>query len=190
MTTRLLVASIVMFTATLAAAPTQDDPVMSVEVSGGVYVVAARFSVPEPAGVVREVLTDYASIPRFMPDVRTSAVIERQEGYARVEQETVSKFMLFSKRVHLVLDVDEGAGVIRFRDRCKRSFLHYEGAWTISDQGGRTEITYELNAQPAFSVPEFVLRKLLNRDARAMIARLRAEVSSRATPPSSTLSPR
>jgi len=177
---RFLVTSVVVIATTLVAhAATPDEPVVSVRETGGTYVVEARFSVAAPASVVREVLTDYASIPRFMPGVRTSEVLEREEGYARVEQEAVSKFMMFSKRVHLVLDVDEDGQVIRFRDRCKKSFERYEGAWTISEHNGRTEIAYELTAQPAFSVPEFVLRKLLNRDARLMIDGLRNEVGVR-----------
>lgn len=188
MITRLLVTSVAFFAATLVAnAVTQDHPVVSVRETGGTYIVEARFSVSAPASIVRGVLTDYANIPRFMPDVRMSEVLEREDGYARVEQEAISKFMLFSKRVHLVLDVDEGAGLIRFRDRCKRSFEKYEGAWTISEQAGRTQVSYALNARPAFSVPAFVLRKLLNRDARVMIERLRAEIGSRAMSHSTTV---
>ena len=191
MNTRLLVTSAAIFAATLVAgAATQDDPVVSVRETGGTYSVEARFSVPEPASIVRNVLTDYANIPRFMPHVRTSEVLEREDGYALVEQEAISQFMLFSKRVHLVLDVDESAGVIRFRDRCKKSFVRYEGVWTIREQSGTTDITYELDAQPAFSVPEFVLRKLLNRDARVMIGRLRTEIRSRATSGSSAATSR
>lgn len=178
---RLFAASVVIAASMLVAgAAAQDDAAVSVREHSGAYIVEARFNVPEPAPIVRGVLTDYANIPRFMPDVRSSEVLEREDGYARVEQEAISRFMLFSKRVHFVLDVDEGADVIRFRDRCKRSFVKYEGAWTIAELEGRTEITYELNAQPAFSVPEFVLRKLLTRDARSMIDGLRAEISSRA----------
>ena len=88
---------------------------------------------PQPASVALTVLTDYEQIPRFMPDVRTSPVIERGDDYAVVEQEAVAKFMLFSKRIHLVLEVQEHAGTIRFRDRCGKSFKRYEGAWTVSD---------------------------------------------------------
>jgi ribosome-associated toxin RatA of RatAB toxin-antitoxin module len=177
---RLLVTTVVVIVTTMVAhALTQDEPIVAVRETSGTYVVEARFGVAAPASVVREVLTDYASIPRFMPGVRTSEVLQRDEGYARVEQEAVSKFMMFSKRVHLVLDVDEGGEVIRFRDRCKKSFEKYEGAWRISERDGRTVIAYELSAQPAFSVPDFVLRKLLNRDARAMIDRLRMEIEAR-----------
>jgi carbon monoxide dehydrogenase subunit G len=180
MTARLLVTSVVIAAATLVArAAPHDEPTISVRETSGTYLVEARFSVAAPAAVVREVLTDYGNIPRFMPGVRTSEVVARDEGYARVEQEAISKFMMFSKRVHLVLDVDERANVIRFRDRCKKSFETYEGAWTLNEHDGRTEIAYELTAQPAFGVPEFVLRKLLNRDARAMIDGLRNEIGAR-----------
>jgi carbon monoxide dehydrogenase subunit G len=166
--------------ALMMAVAAADAPAISVEETGGAYTVAARFTVDASDAVVREVLTDYAGIPRFMPGVRSSEVLERQTGYARVQQEAESKYMMFSKRVHLVLDVEEGEGVIRFRDRCNRSFALYEGTWTIARRGPATELRYELTAQPAFSVPGFVLRKLLNRDAGVMIERLRAEIAARA----------
>ena len=171
-----------MLVAPLLAMPA-DAPVVSVRDDRGVYVVSARFSVGEPVAVVRAVLTDYEQIPRFMPGVSTSRVLERGEGHARIEQEAVSRFMMFSKRVHLVLDITEETAAIRFRDRCGRSFTSYEGVWTITGHGDRTEIEYALTASPAFDVPGFVLRRLLDRDARAMIEGLRSEMAIRAMAP-------
>src|SRR5688572_22287350 len=119
--TRLLWAGAAIFTATLgAAAATGSEPVVSVRERGGAYVIAASFAVPEGAAVVRDVLTDYPNIPRFMPGVHTSRVLDRGDGRARVEQEAVSRYMMFSKRVHLVLDVEEGVDAIHFRDRCNK----------------------------------------------------------------------
>jgi hypothetical protein len=180
MLTRFITAVALVAASLPAVAASMSVPVMSVRERDGVYTVAARFEVPEPTTVVYDVLTDYANIPRFMPDVQTSRIVVRAAGYARVEQEAVSKFMLFSKRVHLVLDVEEGPGIIRFRNTCGRSFEQYEGAWTIESDGGVTAVAYELTARPAFRVPEFVLRRLLERDAAIMIERLRVEISTRA----------
>jgi hypothetical protein len=88
--------------------------------------------------------------------------------------------MMFSKRVHLVLDVSEGAETIRFRDRCGKSFDHYEGAWILSAAGpDRVEVRYELAAKPSFDVPEFLLKRLLKRDAQEMIRRLQDEMTRR-----------
>jgi ribosome-associated toxin RatA of RatAB toxin-antitoxin module len=156
-------------------------PAVAVRNNGdGVYTIAARFSVPEPATVVQAVLTDYPNIPRFMPTVRTSRVLEQTDGRVRLEQEAVSKFMMFSRTVHLVLDVEESDGTIRFRDGCHKSFIVYDGSWTITPQGSGTELVYELTAKPAFSVPGMVLRRLLERDSREMIDGLRAEITARA----------
>jgi ribosome-associated toxin RatA of RatAB toxin-antitoxin module len=179
-TTRLFCTAVALLGATLGAAATGPEPAVSVRERGGAYVVAVRFTVPEPAATVRAVLTDYANIPRFMPGIRTSRVLDRDGGVVRVEQEAVSKYLMFSKRVHLVLDVEERAGEIRFQNNCTRSFHIYEGAWRIADSEGVTEVRYELTASPSFNVPGFVLRRLLDRDARAMIDGLRAEISGRA----------
>lgn len=167
----------------LSAAPVAagKDPRISVqETTSGTYRVSARFAVAAPAAVARAVLTDYAGIPRFLPDVRHSRVVERSEGRALVEQEAVSKFMFFAKRVQLLLEVEEGAEVIRFRDQCGRSFAVYEWSWTILPQGSGVELVYELTAQPTFDAPLFVIRKVLSADAREMAERLRTEMVARA----------
>lgn len=146
----------------------------------GVYSVVAEFEVPQPPPVVLAVLTDYEQIPRFMPGVETSRVRERDADHTLVEQEAVSRVMMFSKRVHLLLDVTERADGLQFRDRCGRSFVRYEGAWRLSDRNGGTRISYELTAQPSFDVPGFLLKRLLKRDSAQMIGSLRREIGSRA----------
>jgi uncharacterized membrane protein len=181
MTARALLTSVAAIAVTLAATTAAAQPPMtSVRQAGGEYMVSATFTVPGPARVAREVLTDYPNIPRFMPDVRSSVVVEHRDGFSRVRQEAVPQFMWFSKEISLLLDVDEGAEVLRFRDRGNTSFARYDGSWTMTARGDQTELTYQLTARPAFSVPGFVLRKLLKRDAVAMIDRLRSEIAARA----------
>ena len=183
MTTPNLLTSVgaaLMIVALSADAAAAQEPVTSVREAGGEYTVSATFTVSGPPAVARGVLTDYANIPRFMPDVRSSVVVERRNGSARVAQEAVPQFWWFSKQISLLLEVDEGTDVIRFRDTSNTSFSRYEGSWTIAVCGDRTQLTYELVARPLFSVPGFVLKKLLKRDAIAMVQRLEAEIGARA----------
>jgi ribosome-associated toxin RatA of RatAB toxin-antitoxin module len=174
----LLVLAIIASAAPRAEAMNQDgDGDVIVREQDGMYHVAATFSVAQSAPVIVSVLTSYEQIPRYMPDVRSSRVIGRREGVAVVEQEAVARVMMFSKRVHLVLEVSEGEQTIRFRDRCGKSFAHYEGAWTLTAKSPeRVEVRYELAAKPSFDVPEFLLKRLLKRDAQEMIRRLRDEM--------------
>jgi ribosome-associated toxin RatA of RatAB toxin-antitoxin module len=176
------------FTATVAAlgapvllvAAEEPGADVSVREDRGVYSVRAAFEVSQSPETVFAVLTDYEAIPRFMPNISSSVVLERASGRAVVEQEAVSRLMMFSKRVHLVLDIEEGAGTLNFTDRCRRSFARYEGSWRVSAQDGRTLVTYELTAQPTFDVPEFLLKRVLKRDSGEMIERLEREIAARA----------
>jgi ribosome-associated toxin RatA of RatAB toxin-antitoxin module len=173
----LIIVSVVVMTAHGEA---HDDAAVTVNQSGGLYRVAAAFTVPQPASLVRVALTDYPEIPRFMPEVRRSTVLERGDNRTVVEQEAVATFMIFSKRIHLVLEVREGGAVIQFTDRCGKSFTRYEGRWTLAERHAVTYVTYELTARPAFDVPEFLLKRLVKRDAIQMIARLKTEIAARA----------
>jgi carbon monoxide dehydrogenase subunit G len=157
------------------------QPMVTVRAADGVYSVAARFRVPQPPAVALAVLTDYERIPQFMPGVETSVVIERVPGRAVVEQDAVSRMMMFTKRVHLVLEVVERADALEFRDRSGRSFVRYEGAWRLCEGDGGTWISYELTAQPAFDVPDFLLKRLLKRDSSEMIQKLRQEIAARSS---------
>jgi ribosome-associated toxin RatA of RatAB toxin-antitoxin module len=145
----------------------------------GTYYVTAVFEVAQTPAVAHAVLTDYEQVPKFMPDVRVSVVRERTAERVLLEQEAVAKLMFFSKRVHLLLEVQETPGTIRFKDVSHKSFELYDGGWTLTVQGDRTVIGYRLSAKPSFSVPEFVLTRLLKRDSIRMIEGLQAEMARR-----------
>lgn len=159
----------------------QSLPTVSVREQRGVYLVTARFQVPQAQALALAVLTDYEQIPQFMPGVETSVVLARTTGRAVIEQEAVSRVMMFSKRVHLVLEITESSDTLFFRDRSGRSFARYEGTWRLCEQNGGTDIRYDLTAQPSFDVPEFLLKRLLRRDAAGMIEGLRREIAARST---------
>jgi carbon monoxide dehydrogenase subunit G len=177
---RTLLTMVAALAATIVFASPAGEPQISVVETAGVYRVTASFTVAAPTATVATVLTDYERIPQFMPGVKTSQVRSRTDAGLVVEQEAIAKFMMFSKRVHLVLDVSADGGTIRFRDRCGKSFEIYEGAWRLSGARGRTTVIYELSAKPTFEVPGFALKRLLKRDAAVMIERLTAEIVSRA----------
>jgi ribosome-associated toxin RatA of RatAB toxin-antitoxin module len=160
--------------------PGQDSVTVTKTDAG--YVVRAQFAVPHPAADVIEVLTDYDGIPRFLPDIRRSVVRSREGSRTTVEQEAVSSVMMFSRRVHLLLEIDETSDALVFRDTSGRSFERYEGAWRVSPSGDATLVRYELQAKPAFFVPEFVLMRLFRRDSRETITRIIAEIARRSRP--------
>ena len=158
----------------------QSAPDVIVREEKGVYTVSARFEIAQPPSVALAVLTDYDQIPRFMPEVETSVVRERGGAHVVVEQDAVARLMMFSKRLHLVLEIEERPDALIFTDRSRFSFVRYEGAWRLSQRDGHTSISYELAAEPSFDVPALVLKRLLRRDSGRMIERLQQEIAVRA----------
>jgi carbon monoxide dehydrogenase subunit G len=177
--TRLVVAALLVAAATAPAVADAADPQVAVSEDGDGYVVTASFTVSQSLSAAVTVLSDYERIPQFMPEVRVSRIVERMGDVTTVEQEAVASFMMFSKRVHMLLDIHSEPGAIRFRDRSARSFARYEGSWAFAEVDGGTAITYELRARPTFAIPEFVIKRLLKRDATAMIRRLQTEIAAR-----------
>ena len=156
-------------------AGTGDD--IKVREEKGTYHVTAAFEVKQTPETAYAVLTDYEQVPTFMPDVRMSIVRERTPERILLEQEAVAKLMFFSKKVQLLLEVQETADTITFKDTSGKSFTRYEGRWTLAAREDLTEIRYTLTAKPSFSVPGFVLTRLLKRDASRMIDGLRGEMA-------------
>src|SRR5689334_6548550 len=70
-------AALILLAGTQMAADPVSAPRVSVTESGGVFTVTAAFAVTETPQTVIAVLTDYARIPEYMPDVQVSKVLER-----------------------------------------------------------------------------------------------------------------
>jgi carbon monoxide dehydrogenase subunit G len=174
---RLALASALVVALTGTAAP-QAAPMGDVTVrdENGTYLVTAQFAVAAAPDAVLRVLGDYARIPEFAPGVKRSVVRHRDGHRVIVEQEAVSRVLMFSKRVHLLLDVEEEGPSIGFRDTCGRSFASYVGSWLVLPADGGATVVYELSARPAFDVPGFVLTRLLKKDSTEMLANLRREM--------------
>jgi ribosome-associated toxin RatA of RatAB toxin-antitoxin module len=162
-----------------AATDRQPPHEVTVREDRGIYTVRARFAIAEPAPAALAVLTDYDHIPQFMPQVKTSIVRERADARAVVEQEAVATLMMFSKRIFLRLEIEERPNTVSFHDAAERSFTVYEGAWTVTEEHGGTTVVYELRAKPSFAVPDFLLKRLLKRDADQMIEGLKDEIRCR-----------
>ena len=174
------IAALIILIGGMTLAHAADFSRVDVTEASGVYRVTAAFAVTASPEHVIAVLTDFERIPNYMPDIEVSRVVERTPAGMVVEQQAVSKFMMFSKRVHLMLDVRTRDGAITFRDRCGRSFVSYQGEWLVSQHDSLTVIDYQLSAKPSFEVPGFVLKRLLKRDAGQLIDRIKAEITARA----------
>jgi hypothetical protein len=144
--------------------------------------VEGRCRVAAPLSIAWDVLTDYDRIDEFVGSMRESRIRERGEGRALVEQVAVGRLLIFSRRLHVLLDVrEEPDAALHFEDRLGRDFLAYRGSWRLLPQGDQVEIVYRLAARPAFRVPDLVARSLFRRAVTGLLAEVEAEILRRAS---------
>ena len=143
--------------------------------------VESRCRVSAPLSTVWAVLTDYDRIDDFVSSIRESRTKERNQSHALVEQVAVGRLLIFSRRLHVLLDVHEEENVgIHFEDKLGRDFLVYKGSWQLVPHGDQIEITYRLTARPNFRVPDLVARGVFRRAASGLMGEVEAEILRRA----------
>jgi len=162
-------------------ASAEDGIALQVRTRNGGIALEGGFSVSASPGIVWSVLTDYDGIGRFVSSMRESHVTRRASDSVFVEQEAVGRMFLFSRRLHARLRIhEEPPARIRFEDVLGKDFRHYRGEWSIGSAGSGATVIYRLEADPAFSIPDFVARSAFRGAARDLLKQVRAEIERRA----------
>ena len=111
---------------------------------------------------VWEVLTDYDNIEKFQPGIEESGLRPLlPDGAKQLEQTMVQRFLIFKKRLHLVLRiVEKPPHRIEF-SIIEGDFKTYDGAWVIDPNNGEPRLRLVIRIEPDFSTPGPVLDYLV-----------------------------
>lgn len=165
----------------LLAAP---DPVVSQKVVGemaNIYQMEGSFEVAAPSDVVWSVLTDYASHPSFVSDLKSSVIKERKSGVTLVAQEAIGKVAMFSATVQMLLKMTETPGAaIAFNDTLGKDFDVFEGSWKLSQSPKGLLVNYALRCRPKARAPGFIVGPMMEDSTRRLMVAMRSEIEKRA----------
>ena len=105
-----------------------------------------------------EVLTDYENIEKFQPGIVASGLLESlPNGDKQLEQTMVQRFLIFKKRLHLVVRiVEKPPHRIQF-SILRGDFNSYDGAWQIDTTTTEPELRLVIAVEPNISAPGSVL---------------------------------
>jgi hypothetical protein len=163
--------------------------------------VKGSFNVGEDPQVAWDVLTDYEHLPNFVGSLKKSHIKESFGPYHfLLEQEFEGGFLFITRRVRVVLDVQESKNQsINFTDTEHKDFAFYQGSWQLGpDPGKGAKITYTLKAKKNFDSPfagdymrggikdllDSVRREILRRqDAKEKAQSLSAHLTQQTPPP-------
>lgn len=129
-----------------------------------------------PPRAVWDVVTDYASYPRFFPEFKTAEIVDR-EGTAVIVDFTAD----YGKTMSYTLRIEHDEPKLTTKWTYVGGDLKdSKGGWRFEDAGGgKTKVYYDVDAQVGFLVPKFVLDKLTKASIPKMFENLRAEVARR-----------
>lgn len=145
------------------------------EVRDGRLLFAARLDVPVSRRCAWDLLTDYNSLARYMPNIRESRLLRRSGDQARVLQ--VAATPLLPLRFELELEFDEEAPArLAFVQR-KGNLRDFAGTWELDSLGAGTRITYRAEGRHDFPVPDALFNLVLGQQVESMMQALGRELS-------------
>ncbi len=127
------------------------------------------------------VLTDYANLSRYIPNLASSRQLWRRGERVGLEQVGTQQFcgLRFSARVELELEEDHPAGELRFR-MLSGDFRRFEGTWRISCSDAVSSLLYDLTVQGKPGMPIGLIEQRLRDDLASNLRGVQQEAQRRA----------
>ena len=170
---RLLFLFLLAFSFAAMAQPSRPEVAVRRVDAGGmqVFEVIASGAVKAPPAAVWKVLTDYESMPQFVPDLQTTKVLSRTGNRVIIEQSGVARFLFFSRTIHLVVQAAEEPMSSIDISLVNGDMKVYSCRWSLTPlPNGGTRIDYSGKLVPKFYVPGMLGANLIGRDIERMLA--------------------
>ena len=144
----------------------EEDNIKIVEVKAldGKEGLIAEMKVKGTINRTWEVMTDYNSLPDFIPDLKISKVLNRRENEIIVYQEGESEFLMFKFRVGVTVKiVEHHHNRVEFT-KVNGDFDFLEGEWRVEPlSSNETLIVFTVAAKPKLYIPRWVIRYIMKR---------------------------
>lgn len=130
------------------------------------------------------VLTDYERLPKFVPELVQSKVINRNGGDILLEQESQADFLFFSRKLHVTLRVVEQPFSTVHIALVSGDMKECKARWELESvqENGRqgTRIRYRAKMEPAFFIPPLVGESFARGRVQKTVEAVAGEIERRA----------
>jgi ribosome-associated toxin RatA of RatAB toxin-antitoxin module len=176
-TRRVLGGVLALASATAAASPA----VVEVQRRDTAVHVAASVVLKADLRSTWDTLVGYERLPEFVPDMRSSRVLERGRSEVLVEQVGRAGFGPFRQEFSLTLRVRELPMQSISAQSVAGDFVRFESRYVLrSGEGGVTQLDYSAVMEPKDGIPPLVGVPILRRAIRRQFEALQVEIERRA----------
>jgi len=125
---------------------------------GRVVALHAECLIPRSKPAVWRVLSDYDHLAEFVPFLTESRVIRHEPGVKILRQKGRATLLIFHRHFEVTFRVTEtDASHIRF-EAIEGDFQRFIGSWHLEERSGGTFVRHEVELQPKFYMPIWVMR--------------------------------
>ncbi len=180
-----------LFAAALLAcgpAPAADPPAVRVSVvaKGEGYACESDMRIAVPPALAWEVMTDFDSMARWVPNLRSSRVLRREGSVVTIEQVGIAQFgplsFDFTMERRLALEAPAGIVAVQTRGTLKR----YQSTIRLQPDEGGTRLTYRVDIEPGLLVGAILSKEFVEHELREQFEAIAQEMLRREAARSAT----
>ena len=147
---------------------------------GGTRRLAVQLKSSIPSELFWNVLTDYAHLADFIPNLSSSELVMRDGETVRLQQVGSQQLlgMRFSAQVLLELREFKPDGTLRFQ-MLKGDFRRFEGSWQVRALSEGASLLYELTVQGCLGMPIGLIEERLRDDLSSNLVAVEREALRR-----------
>ncbi|NJR17046.1 MAG: cyclase [Calothrix sp. CSU_2_0] len=132
--------------------------------------ITAKIQISRSPEIVWKILTDYAALADFIPNLAKSTLLKHPQGGIRLEQVGSQKFLKFNFCARVVLDLQEHFPKEITFEMVEGDLKEFSGSWqlqpcSVANQPG-TNLCYSIFVHPKRIMPIGVIENRLSHDLR------------------------
>lgn len=139
--------------------------------------ITSEISIEHPRELVWQVLTDYESLPDFIPSLEKSQRLEHPSGEkVRLEQIGKQKLFKINFSARVVLDLEETPPERIEFEMVEGDFKAFSGYWSLDGDQESTRLIYSIFVWPPRTMPVALIERRLSKDLSLNLVAIRQRV--------------
>jgi len=167
--------------AAIASGASAQSPVRSIDVNydGETYVVKAVMFAPVVQAIAWDVLTDFAHMAGWVPNVRESSVLKQEGSQMMIEQRGTAKFGVLSIPYTTVREIVMNPQTTIRSTQVKGSMRKLQSLMTLSADGDGTHMLYQLELVPSVFASGALSKDFLKHEVEEQFTAIVGEMMKR-----------
>lgn len=143
--------------------------------------ISAKIHIPQPIEQVWKILVDYEALPKFIPNLAKSCLLEHPQGGIRLEQVGSQSLLNFKFCARVVLDLEEIFPKLINFQMVEGDFKGFSGSWRLEPYhvglGEGTILCYTIQVWPKLTMPIGIIENRLSKDLQLNLLAIRQRAS-------------